>query len=104
VKLLAALAIAGCVVLAATSALAGDPAPTNVNGHLNPAVGQVVARLAVAPDGSCELGADGITLTASPEDDAAGLAVEVDEACVVRVVAAKEAVEAPGGQTVEATP
>jgi hypothetical protein len=102
VKLLVALIVAGAVTLTASQVLASDPPPRSVNGVTNPQVGDVVARLAVNDDGSCDLGADGITLTAS--DGAAPLAVEVDEACVVRVVAAKDAVEAPGGQTVEATP
>jgi hypothetical protein len=98
------LVAVGVITLAGSAALAGDPPPRSVNDIESPQIGQVVARLAVNDDGSCELGADGITLTASPEDDAAPLAVEVDEACVVRVVPAKESVEAPGGQTVEATP
>jgi hypothetical protein len=103
-RLVVALVAVGVVTLAASAALAGDPAPTRVNGVVNPAVGQVVARLEQLPDGSCDLGADGITLTATPEDDTAPLAVEVGPDCVVTVVAAKDAVEAPGGQTVEATP
>jgi hypothetical protein len=89
------------VVLAGSAALAGDPAPTNVNGHVDPQIGDVVGQAKLLPDGSCELPAEGITIEAGEDSPTVEF---TDDCAVVYVGDTPPPSTAPGGQTAPALP